>query len=260
MALRTISALFLTMVSLPAFAAADLTTTHTMPSSTLVYASGSYSVTVSNIGNRDASNVTVSIQLPTTHTSPSVYVMGTVGSMSSGCSASGTKINCNLGTIRKAKSSTVTFDMALPWSAAALTFTSTAATTSSENSTANNSDSDAANITYYDLALSGDTDVVNTHCTGTGLTAWYECTLFPSSQSSHDTTLNADGSISIPLAPDYTGEWLQATPDELWFVYYDETGAQVAEFLGNAVDGTSCFEGLTTFPGSTYVSPYQVCR
>ena len=61
MALRTISALFLTMVSLPAFAAADLTTTHTMPSSTLVYASGSYSVTVSNIGNRDAYDTKVAL-------------------------------------------------------------------------------------------------------------------------------------------------------------------------------------------------------
>ena len=32
----------------------------------------------------------------------------------------------------------------------------------------------------------------------------------------------------------------------------------VAEFDGYGVDG-NCFEGKTTFPGSTYMSMYEVC-
>ena len=41
------------------------------------------------------------------------------------------------------------------------------------------------------------------------------------------------------------------------FTYYDN-GLPEVEFEGWGV-GNNCFEGLTTSPGSVYVSPYRVC-
>ena len=206
MFVRLATAISLFAFSVPAFAAADLATNITAPTGTTVYDEATWSVTVSNIGNRDASSVTVSIQLPTTHTSPSVYVMGDLGTWSSGCAKSGTKLNCTLGTIRKGKNSTVSFNIALPQSSAALTFTATATTTTSESNTANNVDSENASLIYVDFPITDGT-FLNSHCTGTALTAWFECTLFPSSISDHTTILNSDYSISIPEEPDYTGPW-----------------------------------------------------
>lgn len=259
--LRHVSALALGLFSVPALAAADLTTTITAPTSNVVYDSNTWSVRVNNIGNKSASAVTLAISLPQTNTSPTVYVMGTVGTMSSGCTRTGTTINCNLGTINRYSSKTVTFNIALPASVGTLDFSATAATTSAENSTSNNSDTEVATLTYYSNALSttSNTPVTNDHCTGTGLEAWFECTLFPSAISSHDTTLNADGSISFgPEGAGYTGDWWQDTPDTLEFVYYDPDAVLVAEFFGYGTLA-GCFEGLTTFPGSTYVAPYSVC-
>jgi hypothetical protein len=101
-------------------------------------------------------------------------------------------------------------------------------------------------------------DLHNEHCTGTSLASFYECTLYPSSISSHDITLESDGTISFDGdPPDYTGAWSSSPDDQLSFTYsYD--GTVVAEFEGYGVS-SSCFEGLTTFPGSSYVAPYEVC-
>ena len=40
---------------------------------------------------------------------------------------------------------------------------------------------------------------------------------------------------------------------------YFDGAAHQATFSGRAVNG-SCFEGITTFPGSSYNSAYSVCR
>ena len=102
--------------------------------------------------------------------------------------------------------------------------------------------------------------MTNQHCTGTGLVAFYTCTLFPSSLSGHAATLEADGTISFPAYPSgYSGSWGQDSDDHLW-MEYTYNGGVVASFEGNGVDAAAeCFEGLTTFPGSSYVSPYEVC-
>lgn len=73
-------------------------------------------------------------------------------------------------------------------------------------------------------------------------------------------TVYVMGEVITPLlyGPGYSGIWWQPTPQEISFEYY-ELGTLVATFHGAAVDGTSCFEGLTTFPGSTYISAYEVC-
>ena len=56
----------------------------------------------------------------------------------------------------------------------------------------------------------------------------------------------------------YTGTWWQTSPDRLQFQYVDTSGATVATFDGRGVGGP-CFEGKTTFPGSLYMSMYEVC-
>ena len=248
----------LLLLASTAFAASqpDLTTSFTAPATPYVYQSARWQVKVSNGGTRDASSTVITIQLPKTNTSPGVYVMGTLGAKSASCTLSGTRLTCNVGTVRKATSTTVYFDIALPESTAAISFSATASTTTGESNTANNGSSATASLFNYSPSFVGTRDVLNRHCTGTSLTSFFECELFPSSISDHVATLNSDGSISIAGYPDYGGSW-SVVGDELSFEY-TELGTVVAEFVGYGVDA-NCWEGLTTFPGSIYVSPYEVC-
>jgi len=264
---RFITVLATLLVAPTAMAAADLTSSISVsPSSAQAYNTARYTVTVSNIGNKNASNCSVRINLPQTHTSPQVYVLGILGAKSASCVQTGTRLDCALGTINKNTSKTAFFDIALPVSSEPFVFTATASTTSAENSTANNGSSRTAVETYKATTISAPVTHDVRHCTGTGLTAFYECTLFPSSLSAHQHTFNLDGTISIPGEPGYTGQWsvtnVPGVGNFLEF-YYEEIGyGVVAEFEGWAADRSpnlGCFEGLTTFPGSSYVSPYEVC-
>lgn len=247
-------------LSTSAFAASDLRVTNTAaPATTNVYDAGRWNVQVSNIGNKNASSVTLTIQLPVTHTSPQVYVMGTVGAKSSTCVTSGTTLSCTLGTINRGTSKSVYFDITLPESADPLTFVSTAVTTSVENSYTNNSDTDNASLTYYvpTFASFPATATID-HCTGTGLTAYYECTLFPSSISSHEHVFESNGDISFSSAypVGYAGSW--STAGEYLYFNYTYLGLNEVTFVGRGVPG-NCWEGLAEFDGSTYVAPYYVC-
>lgn len=241
----------------PAFAAADIKVTIPAPAAAYVYDATSYGVVVSNIGNKTANSVVLTVQLPATHTSPTVYVMGTTSSVDSRCSASGTKLICNLGSMLKLTSKTVTFNIALPEAAEVLSVSASATTTSAENSYTNNSASDTPTLLNDTVTVLDGDEAINNHCTGTGLTSYFECTLFPSSISSHDSVFHGDGTLSFPTEPDYAGTWSQPSSDSLVFVY-TYAGDVVAEFEGYGTD-TNCFEGLTTFPGSSYVAPYEVC-
>ena len=241
-----------------ALAASDLTTTITAPSA-YVYEPATWSVRVNNIGNQTAQNVTVAIQLPATHTSPQVYVLGTLGSTSSSCTRTGTTLNCSLGSIAKRSNKTVTFTIAFPQNAEPLVVQAAAATTSAENSTSNNGASATAALDNYGGWIVAPAPMRNRLCTGTGLTSFYECTLFPSSLSSWDSVLLPGGDLEV-VGEDpgvYTGYWEQIGATELTFEVY-EFGTVVATFTGFGTGG-GCFEGLTTFPGSSYVSPYEVC-
>ncbi|MEZ4268847.1 MAG: CARDB domain-containing protein [Myxococcota bacterium] len=244
-----------------AFAASrpDLTVDVTGPASAGVYANARYDVEVSNIGNKDAANVSLEIALPETNTSPNTYVMGIVGAKSSACSQSGTRLLCSLGTIKKFKSKAVYFDIALPFSAVALIFDADVSTTTSESNLANNSGSLTANVTYVPTAIGAPRNAVNSHCTGHALTGFYECVVSPGSQMSHNITFLAGGGIDFPDFPGmYTGAWSQPTPDSLVFEYLDGA-TPFAQFAGNGVGG-NCFEGITTFPlNPTWNSAYQVC-
>lgn len=248
----------LTLLCPPAEAASspDLTTSISAPTGVYVYDSGRWNVSVTNSGNRDAAGVVVTIQLPVTNTSPQVYVMGVVGAKSATCSTSGTKLVCNVGTVKRTKTSTVWFDITLPESAGTLDFSATASTTTAETNTGNNGSTAVASLLNYTVSPATPLTVNNRHCTGTNLESFYECELFPSSLSEHTSVLEADGTISFPDYPDYGGTW-SVVGEELAFTITSALGVE-AEFVGYGVSAT-CWEGLTTFPGSTYVSPYEVC-
>lgn len=258
---RSSFALFLaaTLVTSSASAAsvADLVVTLAPPSGAHVFENGRYTATVRNAGNRNASAVSLVIDLPATHTSPQVFVMGDLGARDSRCALSGTRLTCNLGTINRGTSKAVFFDIALPQSAAPLDFSFRASTTTAETNLTNNNLAHTAAPLTYALPVIPPVNITNRHCTGIGLTAFFECELFPSSIASHNTVFNADHTITIPAAPTYTGTWTQPAPDRLQFQYFN--GATlVVSFDGRGVDGR-CFHGMTTFPGSTYVSAYEVC-
>lgn len=259
---RIFTALPLLFVAGSAQAASDVTVSITAPASPAVYQSASYSVLVRNIGNQNASNVSLTIALPTTGSSPTNTVLGTLGSWSSGCSRSGTNLVCSLGTINRNKSKSVSFTMALPYSSAPIVFVATASTTSGENSTTNNSASHTASLTFYANPVDtsgGFATVENDHCTGTNLTSWFICTLFPSSITSHTALYHADGSITFPgQDPLYTGAWSMPNGTTLTFDYFYD-GDLVATFSGRGVTN-GCFEGVTTFvPDDGYDSGYLVC-
>ncbi len=246
------------LVGSSAFAAADLSVSLTAPSGVFVDDLGRYDVSVSNVGNRDAAGVSLTIQLPTTHTSPQVYVMGTVGAKSASCAQSGTRLVCSLGTVRRNRSTAVFFELALPQSSTALTVQASATTTSQETVLGNNSASVAVDPLNPTLSIAPPRAAIARHCTGTALTAFYECTLFPSSIAQFDLSFDTGAVVTFPgQDPAYTGTWSQPSAAQLSFLVY-EGGLLAATFTGWAVDG-SCFEGLTTFPGSSYVSPYEVC-
>jgi hypothetical protein len=241
----------------PALAAADVRVVIPAPAAVHVYDDTEYEVVVSNIGNKTASSVSLTIQLPATHTSPTVHVMGTLSNVDSRCAASGTRLVCALGSMNKNTSKTVTFDIALPEAAEVLSVTATATTSSAENSTANNSDADTPALDNHVIAVAAGNAAHNEHCTGTGLTSFFECTLYPSSISSHDIVFGTLGTLSIVGEPDYSGSWSQPTTDSLVFSYSYGPDV-VAEFEGYG-SHTDCFEGITTFPTGPYVAPYRVC-
>lgn len=237
----------------------DLVTTIIPPASATVEVAATWQVQVENTGNRNASGTSLAIQLPETNTSPTVHVMGVTGTASSGCTWSGTRLLCDLGTVARRSARTVSFTIALPQSAGTLDFEATASTSTHEPDTSDNTDSATASLLYASPSFSGTVDVRNRHCTGTGLEAFFECELYPSSFTEHTATLHddVDQSISFASAPGYGGSW-EVTGDELWFEY-TYAGAVVAEFLGQGVSAT-CWEGLVLFnPDDGYVAPYEVC-
>ena len=270
---RLLASLSILFGASAAFAAPapNLSVQITPPGITPVYSTGTYTVRVSNIGNKDAAAVSLTIQLPKTGTSPQVYIMGNLISFTPATcylggpvgTDAGTRLLCNLGTLKRNKFADVSFQIQLPEKTGDLVTTATATITSGtpDSNLLNNSHSVTASLSYYANPIPLDVDVVNKHCTGTGLTAWFECIPFlAGAMSSHRTQFHDNGAglrtISFPDYPGYYGTWnLQGAV--LTFSYFDPNGDNVANFSGRGVPG-GAFEGLTTFPGSTYVSPYRV--
>jgi 3D (Asp-Asp-Asp) domain-containing protein len=249
-------------IALAAPSTADLRATLTGPATSAVNTPTSYTATLTNAGPTTAKGVTLTVELPLTATSPQVYILGTVGGLDPRCVVVSNTIRCALADLRKGRSHAISFAYTAPVSTKALTMKAVGAMTNTDTNTSNNSALFTPVITHpvrvIPVGSSTQTTVTNTHCTGTGLTAFFECALFPSSLSSHTVTFNGDGTITLP-EPGYTGTWSQPTSSSLHFEYADGTG-KVAEFNGFAVNGSTCFDGMTNFfPVTTYVSPYHVC-
>ena len=216
-------------VSSSAFAAQrpNLAVSVSPPAPANVYANGTYGVTVANIGNKDAASVVLTIQLPQTGTSPQTYIMGNLVSYTvpacalggAAGTAAGTRLVCTLGTVAKGSATSVSFTIQLPEKTGALNFVASATTTTQpETDALNNSVPFTANLNYYTNAVPLDVDVENEHCTGTGLTAWFECTKFPGSIASHLTQFHGNGTLTFPTEPGYGGTW-SASGNALTFTY-----------------------------------------
>lgn len=242
--------------STSAQAAPDLTTSITVPS-VVVGAVGAYAFTVTNLDS-NSGNVTLTVGLPRTNTSPTVHVLGDLGALPTGCTRSSTTVTCTMTGIKRNKSKTTYLTLAVPWSADDITFTATAST-SGETNTGNNSSSAVADVTYYANSIADGSLATIEHCTGTDLLSFFECELYPSSISSHEHIFEAGGIISIPGYPDYSGAWSHPGGDTSQLVFnYTELGTEVLTFAGDGVEG-GCYDGMATFPGSTYNSPYHIC-
>ncbi|MCA9572804.1 MAG: hypothetical protein KC656_33430, partial [Myxococcales bacterium] len=192
-----------------AFAQADLEVTITPPSTVpTVYDVARYEVTVANDGRRNASDVELVVQLPETHTSPQVYTLAMVDGHSSACAAVGTTLVCDLGTLRKRRSATVWVDLALPYSSEPMVIEAHADTSSGDSNPTNDDDVLVAQVAYVPVALTAPQAVTNAHCTGVGLTSFYECLLFPSSLTAHPATLLPGGVVDLSAnGPGVTGQW-----------------------------------------------------
>lgn len=242
-----------------AFARADLTVDLQGPAAPLPDVMARYDVTVDNIGNRTANDVIVGVALPETHTSPTVHVLGTLGAIDSACALQDTHLTCNLGRLRRGASATLSFELALPVSRVPHDFVVEAKTSSREDSVANNALSYTQSLSYVATPIAGPRAALVRHCTGQDLVSFFECLLYPSSQSSHALTLEANGTLTFANAPPgYTGTWAQPTPDRL-VMTYTFNNAMVAAFRGFG-QGNDCFSGITAFPQSPgYIAAYQVC-
>lgn len=242
-----------------AHARADIAVGFVPPATIDVGATHSYAVTVANIGRHRANDVEVHIGLPATMTSPQVHIRGDLSAFSAACTLNNdTILSCDLGRLNKGASATVTFDLALPAAIGSTEFLVEARTTSRESDTDNNAVSEAVSLTYVDTPIATPAPATIRHCTGQNLTSFYECTLYPSSISSHGISFEANNAISFDNAPaSYTGWWSQPAPDRLSFAYYDN-GAPVVAYQGYGVGG-GCFEGVALFLGTQWVAGYEVC-
>ena len=221
---------------------------------------GHYTVRVANIGTANAAGVRLTIALPRTHTSPQVYILGTLGARDGRCTLAGTSLTCNLLTVaRNGGFTDVAFDLSLPYSTAPLAITATATTTTqNEQNPGNNQVAITPAPTTIATQMTGGYTATNRHCTGTGLTSFFECELFPSSIAGFSTTLAVDQSVSITGEPTIDGSWYFAAPDVL-HVDFAESGNPIGEINARSV-GNGCFEGPMTFanPG-TWTVIYEIC-
>lgn len=238
--------------------APDLALSLNGPANPQVNTAAIYQINLLNKGNKDASMVKVEVNFPLTNTSPQKFILGTVSAFDVRCALASNKLTCNLGTLKRGKSMQLNFSYAAPVANKDLDLN---LKSSSSVADGNQSDNDLVRRVlpqYFVYQINGPILAHNSHCTGTGLSAYFECEKFPSSISEHNATFLANGTISFENEPAYWGFW-QQNPDlnELTFQYYDSSG-EVAHFSGKG-SLANCFDGITEFVNSTYNSAYRVC-
>lgn len=240
---------------------ADMSITLLGPATHPIATSAAYTITIKNNGPVTAKGINVEVTFPLTNTSPAVSILGTVTGVTSPCVIQSNKMKCTIASLNKNTSTSFNYQYNAPVSTKTLAMNAVVTTTiTSDNNTGNNSASIVPNLTYPARPIvSG--NVSNSHCTGTNLTSYFECALYPSSIQTHTTVFNADNSITF-TEPGYTGQWQHPGGDttKLRFEYFDGSSAKEIEFNGRSINGSNCFDGLTQFfPATTYVSPYHVC-
>jgi hypothetical protein len=263
---RIVEEMKLSTVSFPALLVASLAgTAHAAPNvdlrttlaapSVSVYQPGTYTVQVGNVGNRNASGVTLTIDLPRTNTSPQVHIMGTLGSFDTRCTRSAQRLTCALGTINRNTSTSVSFSIALPYSTAPLVIAANATSTGTapEATPSNNALSYTATPALVPNLTAGGPTTTRV-CSGTTLASFFECTLYPSSISFFNSTLEPDSSVTLS-EPGWTGAWWMINPEFLHIEYTD--GVDVVE-LDMASVGNNCFEGVVDF-GTGWLAVHQLC-
>jgi hypothetical protein len=188
--------------------------------------------------------------------------MGDLAATPSGCSRAVATLTCSLPALAKGQSSApIGFDVRLPYSISPLNF-SVNVSTNNDTDLNNNSGSLTATQTYQSMAVpTSDFAAVNKSCTGTSLSSFFECALFPSSIQSHPVTFMSNGSLSLNQ-PGYGGSW-SVNGSQLTFTY-TSNGQPVGNFVGQGVSvggaGQNCWEGKMTFiPASTYMAIYRTC-
>lgn len=242
---------------------ADLQVQIQAPTTVNISTATNYTVVVKNNGPVTATNVGLTVDFPLTATSPQVYILGTVSENDARCNIVNRRLTCALGSIKKNKTATVVYSYTAPVSTRVLTMTATVSGSENDPVSGNNTASVAPNLTYPVRAIStasgATTNVQTSLCTGTNLSSFFECELFPSSIQSHVATLHGNGSVTFS-EPGYYGSWSQSASQKDLRIEYFDVGGKVAEFNGFAINGQQCFDGLTIFfPASTYVSPYRIC-
>lgn len=234
----------------------DLSVTLTAPA-VHVYESGTYSIRVANTGNRNASGVQLVIDLPRTGTSPQVYLMGELGARDSRCSFAGQRLTCTIGTLNRNTSTTIAFNLKLPYAVAPLVISAAASSTGTapELTQTNNSLQHTAQLAAYPTTLAGG-DFENRSCSGsTTLTSFFECELFPSSIQGFTGNLAANGSVTIDGEPTISGAWWLVGNDTLHVEYVD--GATIYTLDAKSIGG-DCYEGRMNF-GNGWVALHEMC-
>lgn len=228
------------------------------PATATVNTAYQYRVRVRNMGNQPALGVKLTIDLPLTNTSPTQHILGKVTGLQTGCAIVNKKIVCDLLTLNPNNTQIISFNYEYPVTTKPLQLMATATTTSTNEVNPNNNFLGLnPSVAYFSNQLTS-ANVLVSLCTGTNLTSFYECELYPSSIQSFTMTLDQGGTISNLPEPGYFGNWDQNSgANTLHFNISD--GASGAEFNGFGSSGT-CFEGITTFtPASNYMSAYKVC-
>jgi hypothetical protein len=218
-------------------------------------------VRLTNTGNRDAFGIWASIQLPKTNTSPTATVMGTVSNVPSYCQRQPTRLYCNLSASvpRYGGTTSIGFDIVMPVSADPITFRADAGANNEQN-LANNAALFTPAQTYYTPTVPvGGAQVLNSHCTGTALSSYFECS--PGSIMSHPTILTGLGTLDYsPVSPGaaavYSGTW---SVNGSQLTMQQTTNGQVSgNFVGQG-STPNCWDGRMQFVNSTYVAMYRVC-
>ena len=257
------AALMFAALATPGLAAAmapraDLAVTIEAPTTVDISRATTYQVTVTNLGPHTSGTITARVVLPLTNTSPQVYTLGPVSALDSRCAVVNKALSCTLTGLRKGWSTTFAYAYTAPVSTKTLQMTASATSNTQDPVAGNNTASVVPNLVYPSRPITASA-ITTRLCTGTNLTSFYECSLFPSSISSFAATLNADTTVTF-VEPGYSGRWSQNAAKTSLKLELFENNVKVSEFNGWAINGANCFHGMAThISNANYVSPYAVC-